>query len=197
MSSWRWKVRRLRAMSLHEIATRALRAIRERLAPLPKEPPEATWQRYGFNAPQWLEALVQQLSLHPHAMPDAERERLISEANALMQGKWTLFGYPVQLDDPPCWNRNYLLGKDWIEAPAKQVDYRRNDIAGGVKYVWELSRHQPLLRLAQAYALTGDPRYAEKCLAWWLDWIKRNPRGWGIHWTSALEHAIRVLVWFY
>lgn len=197
MNQWHWKLRRLRAMTLSEIATRAFRVVRERLAPLPKEPPEATWQRYGFNAPQWLATLTHKLPLHPNALPDAERERLLTEANALMQGKWTLFGYPVQLDDPPCWNRNYLLGKDWMEAPAKQLDYRRNDIAGGVKYVWELSRHQPMLRLAQAYALTGDPRYAEKCLAWWLDWIERNPRGWGIHWTSALEHAIRVLVWFY
>lgn len=197
LSSLRWKLRRLRAMTFSEIATRAFRAAQERLAPLPKEPPEATWQRYSFDVQKWLTHLAQRLPLYPNRLPGAEYERLIAEAEALMQGKWTLFGYPVQLDDPPCWNRNYLLGKDWMDAPAKQIDYRRIDVAGGVKYVWELSRHQPLLRLAQAYALTGAPRYAEKCLAWWLDWIERNPRGWGIQWTSALEHAIRVLAWLY
>ncbi len=184
-------------MPPREMAVRLARAILERVRPLPKEPPEATWQRYDFDARPWLEMLAQKLPLHPNAVSHHECERLIAEADALLQGRWTLFGYPVQLDDPPHWNRNYLLGKDWIEAPAKQIDYRRIDIAGGVKYVWELSRHQPLLRLAQAYALTGDPRYAEKCLAWWLNWIERNPRGWGIHWTSALEHAIRVLAWLH
>jgi hypothetical protein len=186
-------------MSLQEMALRAARALRERVAPLPKEPPERTWQRfYPYLDPtEWLEQLAERLPLHPHAISDMERAQLLQEADALLQGRWNLFGYPVQLDDPPRWNRNYLLGKEWMDAPAKQIDYRRPDVAGGVKYVWELSRHQPILRLAQAYALTEDPRYAQTCLRWWIDWIERNPRGWGIHWTSALEHAIRIFAWFY
>ncbi len=195
MNSLRWKLRRLRAMGASEVATRAWRMAQERFAPLPKEPPEATWRRYGFDAERLLATLAQRLPLHPDALSDAERGRLLAEADALLQRQWTLFGYPVSLDDPPCWRRNYLLGKDWMDAPAKQIDYRRIDVAGGVKYVWELSRGQPMARLAQAYALTGETRYAEKCLAWLLDWIACNPRGWGIHWTSALEHAIRALAW--
>ena len=199
MSHWQWKWRRLRAMSLQEIVVRTARMLRERVAPLPKEPPEQTWQRlYPRHDPHaWLEQLSARLPLHPNAISEPERTRLLQEADALLQGRWQLFGYPVQLDDPPRWNRNYLLGKEWMDAPARQIDYRHTDVAGGVKYVWELSRHQPILRLAQAYALTGDPRYAQTCLRWWLDWIERNPRGWGIHWTSALEHAVRMFVWLY
>lgn len=178
---------------------RAMRIVRERVAPLPKEAPEQTWRRYyaPSTEQQWLSELPQKLDLYPECVPDALRARLIAEADDLLQGKWQLFGYSVNLSDPPDWNLNPVLGKAWIEAPAKQIDYRRIDIAGGVKYVWELSRHQPLLRLAQAYALTGEARCAETCLRWWLDWVERNPRGWGIHWTSALEHAIRVFVWLY
>lgn len=41
------------------------------------------------------------------------------------------------------------------------------------------------------------PQYAQTCLRWLSDWIIRNPRGWGIHWTSALEHAIRIFAWAY
>jgi len=197
--SWRWKLRRLMAMEPREVAIRAARLLQERIAPLPKEPPEQTWQRLcpQVSPDAWLEQLTERLPLHPAALPETEQTRLLQEADALLQGKWQLFGYEVHLDDPPRWNRNYLLDKEWIDAPAKLIDYRRIDVAGGVKYVWELSRHQPILRLAQAYALTGDPRYAETCLRWWLDWIERNPRGWGIHWTSALEHAIRIFVWLY
>ncbi len=197
MSGWAWKVRRLRAMSLQEIGLRAVRMVRERVAPLPKEPPEQSWRRWVRPEADWLTELPKRLALYPDCLPDALRERLIAEADELLAGKWQLFGYEVRLADPPDWNLNPVLGKAWMSAPAKQMDYRRIDVAGGVKYVWELSRHQPLLRLAQAYTLTGETRYAETCLRWWLDWIERNPRGWGIHWTSALEHAIRVFVWLY
>ena len=199
MSSLRWKVRRLLAMSPSEVATRFARALQERVAPLPKELPEQTWRRiYPDGAGEAvLEQFLQRLRLYPTALSDAERTRVVQEADALLRGEWTLFGYPLRLDDPPNWRRNYLLGKDWTDAPAKAIDYRRIDIAGGVKYVWELSRGQPILRLASAYALAGDARYAETCRRWLIDWIERNPRGWGIHWTSALEHAIRVFAWSY
>ncbi|MFN3690734.1 MAG: heparinase II/III family protein, partial [Fimbriimonadales bacterium] len=199
MSSLRWKVKRLLAMSPSEVAVRLARLLRERVAPLPQETPEQTWRRYSpsSSALMVLQRFSQRLALCPNAVPSAERTRAIQEAEALLRGEWTLFGHPLRLDDPPVWRRNYLLGKDWMDAPAKAIDYRRIDVAGGVKYVWELSRGQPLLRLATGYALTGETRYAETCRRWLLDWIERNPRGWGIHWTSALEHAIRVFAWSY
>ncbi|MDM7461609.1 MAG: heparinase II/III family protein, partial [bacterium] len=199
MSSLRWKVRRLLAMSPDEIALRAVRALRERVRPLPKESPEQTWRRYypSGDPAHALTTLRERLNLRPDALGDAERAAIVAEADALMQGQWTLFGYPVPLDDPPQWRRNYCSGKDWMDAPAKAIDYRRIDVAGGAKYVWEPSRGQPILRLATAYALTGEQRYGETALRWILDWIESNPRGWGNHWTSALEHAIRIFAWSY
>ncbi|GIV11462.1 MAG: hypothetical protein KatS3mg020_0953 [Fimbriimonadales bacterium] len=199
MSALRWKIRRLLAMSPDEVALRAMRVLRERFQPLPKETPEQTWRRYYPDvAPRAaLTNLHERLNLRPNAIPESERAEVLAEADALLQGRWTLFGYPVQLDDPPRWTRNYVLGKDWMDAPAKAIDYRRIDVAGGVKYVWEPSRGLPILRLATAYALSPDARYAETALRWLTDWIERNPRGWSIHWTSALEHAIRVFAWSY
>ncbi len=199
MSSLRWKIKRLLAMSPGEVVARFVRAVQERVSPLPKEAPEQTWRRdYSDTAAAAaLNRISERLCLCPDALCEAERARVLQEADALLRGEWTLFGYPVRIDDPPVWNRNYLLGKDWMDAPAKAIDYRRIGVAGGVKYVWEPSRGQPILRLATAYALTGDPRYAEISRRWLLDWIERNPRGWGIHWTSALEHAIRVFAWSY
>ena len=150
MGSLGWKLRRLRAMSAREVATRLVRAVRERVSPLPNEPPEATWRRhYAAHAPlPTVHRIADALAPRPQTVSSAERERLLQEADALQRGVWTLFGYPVQLDDPPCWRRNYLLGKEWTDAPAKAIDYRRIDLAGGVKYVWELSRGQPMVRLA-------------------------------------------------
>jgi 4-amino-4-deoxy-L-arabinose transferase-like glycosyltransferase len=52
MGSLGWKWRRLRAMSAQEVATRLVRAVRERVSPLPKEPPDATWRRhYAAHVP--------------------------------------------------------------------------------------------------------------------------------------------------
>ncbi|MDW8107358.1 MAG: alginate lyase family protein [Armatimonadota bacterium] len=199
MSSLRWKFRRLLAMSPAEVALRASRMLRDRLLPLPHETPQQTWRRHypSANPLSVLQQLIEQFPLHADSLPQAEHGRLIDEADALLQGKWSLFGYPVHLDDPPRWRCNYLLGKEWTDAPAKQLDYRRIDIAGGVKYVWELSRGQPIVRLASAFALTGEARYAHTCLRWLRNWIERNPRDRGIHWTSALEHAIRIFAWTY
>jgi len=197
MNKLEWKLRRLKAMSLQEMAVRVARMLREKLSPLPKETPEQTWTRHFPNTPavEWLTLLTSRLTVH---VPAADQSHeILAEADRLLEGRMTLFGYSIQLDDPPHWNRNYVLGKDWHAAHAHDLDYRAIDIAGGVKYTWEISRHAILLRLAQAYAVTGDERYAETCLRWWLDWIERNPRGWGIHWTSALEHAIRVFAWVY
>ena len=48
-----------------------------------------------------------------------------------------------------------------------------------------------------AYRLTGDPRYAEAAIGAILDWITANPPGLGIHWTSSLELAFRMLSWLW
>lgn len=197
MNKIAWKLRRLKAMSLQEVGVRVARMLREKLSPLPKETPEQTWTQHCSDTPaaDWLGTLPSRLSVHVSAADQCSE--MLAEAEELLEGRMTLFGHLIQLDDPPNWNRNYVLGKDWHNVPAHDLDYRAIDIAGGVKYTWEISRHAILLRLAQAYSVTGDARYAETCLRWWLDWIERNPRGWGIHWTSALEHAIRVFTWTY
>ena len=92
-------MRRLRAMSAREVATRLVRAIHERVSPLPKESPDATWRRhYAQHAPlPTVQRLAETLALRPQAVSSAERERLVQEADALRRGAWTLFGYPVQL----------------------------------------------------------------------------------------------------
>ncbi|MCX7992753.1 MAG: hypothetical protein N2651_03685, partial [Fimbriimonadales bacterium] len=83
MSSLRWKVKRLLAMSPGEMVARFSRVIQERFAPLPKETPEQTWQRYypQIMAEAALRSFPERLSLHPEALPEVERARLIHEAD--------------------------------------------------------------------------------------------------------------------
>src|SRR5438132_11582045 len=65
------------------------------------------------------------------------------------------------------------------------------------KVVWEPSRHQHLLVLAAAAALTGDSAYADEVAAQLAGWIAQNPTGVGIHWVESIEPALRILAWLW
>lgn len=66
---------------------------------------------------------------------------------------------------------------------------------GDSKVVWELNRHQWLVRLGQAYWFTGDERYADCFMGSLESWLKANPPGMGINWASGLEVALRLIAW--
>src|SRR5216117_3627306 len=68
-------------------------------------------------------------------------------------------------------------------------------LVGDSKVVWELNRHQWMVRLGQAYRLTGDVRYAEACARYVTQWMDANPPGFGINWASSLEVALRLIAW--
>jgi hypothetical protein len=69
------------------------------------------------------------------------------------------------------------------------------EAGGDVKFIWELNRHEHLVRLAQAYHLTRREHYAERVAQLLDSWMEQNPPGIGINWTSSLEIAIRAVAW--
>ena len=75
------------------------------------------------------------------------------------------------------------------------VDFLDAGRVGDSKVVWELNRHQWLVRLGQAYRMTGDERYAERFAATIVEWTRANPPGVGINWASSLEVAFRIISW--
>lgn len=76
-----------------------------------------------------------------------------------------------------------------------QIDVLDPAMVGDSKVVWELSRHQWVVRLAQAYALSRDERYAKTAVRAIDHWIESNPAGFGINWASSLEVALRLISW--
>ncbi|MCX6647122.1 MAG: alginate lyase family protein, partial [bacterium] len=60
-----------------------------------------------------------------------------------------------------------------------------------VKYVWELSRLQHFPRLALAYRLTGEKKYARALIEQTEDWIRNNPVGFGANWVCTMDVSIR------
>src|SRR4029077_14684511 len=76
-----------------------------------------------------------------------------------------------------------------------QIDPLDPALVGDSKVVWELNRHQWIVGLGQAWALTNDDRYAERAVASIDAWLDANPPGTGINWASSLEVALRLMSW--
>jgi hypothetical protein len=128
-------------------------------------------------------------------VPEA-RPRIVASAETLVAGHFDLLGYRgLDFGDPLDWSLDPVSGR---RAPLRHwstLDPLDGSAIGDSKVIWELSRHQWLVRLGQAYRLTGDERFAQ-VYAWHIaDWIAANPRGMGINWASSLEVAFRLISW--
>lgn len=131
------------------------------------------------------------------AVPAAARARLLAAADAVLQGRWPLFDrVRDDLDPCPDWFLDPRTGQRAPDAVyCFAAAYRDEAAVGNVKYLWELSRHHHLTLLAAAYFLSGDDRYAARTAAHLADWWQRNPFLSGIHWSSGIELAMRVIGW--
>ena len=169
-----------------EIAHRALRAMRARAegkgllgAPAVPAPDLGT-----AGAP-WV---------HRDAGVDAAP--YVAAAEAIGQGSLDVFALPsLDLGMPPRWNRDPKTG---IEAPlvhGKLLDYRNPDVVGDIKYLWEPNRHQHLVTLAQAYALSGKRGYYDLFAEQLESWFIACPYALGPNWASTLEAGIRLANW--
>jgi len=123
-------------------------------------------------------------------------DHLIATAERIVAGRYTFFDLEdVDLGNPPQWNRDPLTHRTVEPRRALTLDYRDERVVGNIKYLWEQNRHLHLPTLAQAYVVTGDPRYVETIQTHIDSWIEQCPVGRGANWVSALEPAIRLINW--
>jgi uncharacterized heparinase superfamily protein len=105
------------------------------------------------------------------------RDALIAEADTLLKNHFDLLGYRTL----------------WFGDP---IDWHLDPLAGGdARVVWELNRHQWLVRLAQAYAITGEEKYAAAAVRAIDAWLDSNPPGAGVNWVNSAEVSFRVISW--
>jgi hypothetical protein len=102
--------------------------------------------------------------------------------------------WPLALgDSPPDWLANPLTGRrvslperPWWEIP----DF--DPALGDIKSIWELSRMDWVLALAQR-ARQGAPDALDRLNLWLNDWCTRNPPFQGPNWKCGQEASIRVM----
>jgi len=111
------------------------------------------------------------------------------------QNTGTCFGwYKAPLTDgPPHWHKNPFTGKsaDGKEQPWWELsDFE--SAAGDIKTVWEASRFDWVLTLAQRAAV-GDSSALDRINSWLANWCEENPAFMGSNWKCGQEASIRVM----
>jgi hypothetical protein len=121
----------------------------------------------------------------------------IALADRILDGHLPLLGAEVETGPAVSWRRDYEHG---IETPAiyfRRIPYLDVARAGDHKLIWEMSRHQHLVLVAQVFLITGEKRYQDYVFHQLEHWWKENPFQRGINWASALEIAFRALSWIW
>jgi hypothetical protein len=193
-SQLRWYARRLRRMSVVEIAWRMEDFGRQefwrrrQVRPGTAESPVP-----GQGARIFANPIDPSKRVAP---PEAAKAALIAAAADILAGHWEVLG--AQRDDmaDPDWFFDPVSGHHFPEDRyAFRVDYRNAPDHADVKQVWELSRHHHLTVLAAAWWLTGEEPYADMVARHLRSWWRRNPFLSGVNWSSGIELGIRLLSW--
>ncbi|MFW5708800.1 MAG: heparinase II/III family protein [Chloroflexota bacterium] len=129
--------------------------------------------------------------------------KLLNEADAIVDGVVHLLGCDFQLDklaydkSSTLWHTDPVSGLFWPLLTRGRMDHYLWDSAppADPKLIWELNRHQYLLKLALAAHLTGDDTYIRTADAHITSWITANPINRGINWYSSLEIGLRLISW--
>jgi hypothetical protein len=182
-----WYLRRLSRMRPREVATRLENSVRRTI--LRPDPGRIVPRSTTPSAPRAV--------AFPSPLTAETAEALVQAADRLLEGFWSVVGHErTDMAPVPDWFLDPVTG---IRAPqdryAPSIEFRDPAIVGGIKRVWELSRHHHLTVLAAAYATTGDTRYAEMVDRHLKDWWMHNPFMFGVHWTSGIEIGIRLISW--
>ncbi len=214
------KIRRLGQMSAAEIKSRAAHffRIRQERMTLSRNGRAQAWQQIWsgasgtFPPPDFAEQFARRASPRFFFLPgerdviaSALRSRapeyvaaVLAAADDACRHRFQLFAYPcVQAGSEIPWRRDLVHGTEsGLEHWSRFVvpDFSRT---GDPKIVWEPNRHQHFLLLGQAFAFTGEERYAEECLAQLEHWRRENPWRHGINWSSSLELAFRTWSWLW
>jgi len=184
-----WLINRLKLMSLGEVFYRIRQSVSSSV--------EKVGLKYGWEPQTNSPIKTRPLIIDEQLMRTFPSSEPASAAGGLLKGKLSLFDY-VDLDVswPINWHRDPLTG---VASPADQfgktIDYRDDQQVGDIKVLWEMGRQQFIVPVAIEYYLNREQAQLDVLAGVLNSWIEQNPYGYGVHWCSSLEVAIRGLSW--
>jgi hypothetical protein len=139
---------------------------------------------------------------HPASIADtaagsAWASELCALADRILCGRLPLLGMCIETGPEPAWRRDYLSGKESPPILFLRIPYLHAVKVGDHKNIWELNRHQHLVLVAQAFAVTKNSDYSRFVTGQLRHWWRENPPQCGINWASGLEVAFRALSWIW
>ncbi|HEX8903118.1 alginate lyase family protein [Vitreimonas sp.] len=148
---------------------------------------------------------------HIAALKTREPQRcalLVEDANRIVRHEFDLLGSGFCLyADPERSPRRGYQPIDWYFDPVRNLRFPRKvpynewklyemrPANADVKFPWELSRSQHWVTLGQAWALTGDAKYAQEIADQLDDFMEANPVGFGVNWTCTMDVGLRAANW--
>jgi Heparinase II/III-like protein/Heparinase II/III N-terminus len=182
-------------MSVSEVAYRTLDAGRRRIwASRQMQPGEAiALPRDARRERAFLSPLPASARI---GVASEDVSAVVRAADAVLTGSWSVLGTPRRDSAEPDWFYDPVTGRRAPDRqPAFQIDHRNEAETGNIKQIWEMSRHHHITVLAAAWWLTQDEHYAEVAARQLRSWWSANPFLTGVHWTSGIEAAIRLISW--
>lgn len=184
--SLKWKLHRLSAMSGREIGYRIRQRVQASVEQFGLHSAAPPPPRYTRTGAAWVAPLPLNFDLGKYRRA----------ADDILAGRFPVFALPAaELGCPPQWNRDPKTGRQAPLRFGKTLNYRDQGLVGDIKYLWEPSRHAQLVTLAQAWHLSREEKYVHGCRTLLESWFDQCPYPSGVHWTSSLEHAIRLVNW--
>jgi hypothetical protein len=181
-----WKLNRLRAMTPVEVGWRARNSAAALLERCGLGLARDAGPGSGACGAPWVAPLPK----------DFDASHYTAAAERILAGRWDVLSLKdCVLGFPPRWNRDPKTGRQAPLAFGKSIDYRDARRFGDIKHLWEINRHLELVTLAQAWHLSGEPRYAEGAVRLLDSWLEQCPYPRGPQWASALEAAVRLMNW--
>jgi hypothetical protein len=119
-------------------------------------------------------------------------ELIKQDAASIVAHRFLLFGRWFNLEYRIDWHADPSTAVRWPLLHFSRVPFKLQP-GSDVRLVWELNRLHHFVTLGQAYALTGDERYAEEFVSQMASWNEANPPRFGVNWTVAMEAGIRAV----
>lgn len=122
---------------------------------------------------------------------------LLNNCDRILDNNIDIFNSTMNLNYSNKFLKDPLSKKLWSDEIYTKVSFRKDNLPGDPKLIWEINKQQYLLDLGLAYQLTKESKYAEKIISEIEEWINQNPEYRGINWTSGLEISLRCLSWMF
>ncbi len=177
-------------------------------APPPPPPDWAQWVPKRLASPALYSSIgADDVARLRRAYP-ARADATVRAAERVLRHEFDMLGsgpfVPVDPDRPV---RDGYTPIDWYLDPVRKLRFPRGvpykewklyemrPANADIKYPWELARCQHWATLGQAFALTGDERFAQEIARELDDFVEANPIGIGVNFTCTMDVALRALNW--